>query len=259
MNDSTLIRNNTELTLQQLWGTVVASAIGTRNSVLTAAVLAEASKHLSDAAIEAAKAAAAIMGMNNIYYRFQHLSSNEEYARLPARLRMNVLRSHGVEPLDFELWSLAVSAINGCGKCVDSHEKVVRDKGAAEELIAAVDVTLHGNGVFSRWVASASPGASVESYLPCGVCKAPASGRCCIFAGDETAAPSILTILQSLPDGVKERSFIEVESEMDIPLCTRELETDICWLSRDAGRHPVGHLLTNAITSIPNLRSNDIG
>jgi alkyl hydroperoxide reductase subunit D len=138
LNYSTLIRNNTELTPQQLWGTVVASAIGTRNSSLTAAVLAEASKHLSDAAIEAAKAAAAIMGMNNIYYRFQHLSSNEKYAALPARLRMNALRSHGVEPLDFELWSLAVSAINGCGKCVDSHEKVVREKGAAEELIAAV-------------------------------------------------------------------------------------------------------------------------
>jgi alkyl hydroperoxide reductase subunit D len=57
---------------------------------------------------------------------------------MPARLRMNVLRTHGVEALDFELWSLAVSAINGCGKCIDAHEKVVREKGAHEDLVLAV-------------------------------------------------------------------------------------------------------------------------
>jgi alkyl hydroperoxide reductase subunit D len=51
---------------------------------------------------------------------------------------MNGLRGHGVEDMDFELWALAVSAINGCGKCVDAHEKVVREKGATEELVAAV-------------------------------------------------------------------------------------------------------------------------
>lgn len=61
------------------------------------------------------------MGMNNVYYRFLHLTSNEKYRTMPARLRMNIIRSHGVEPADFELWSTTVSAINGCGTCVDSH------------------------------------------------------------------------------------------------------------------------------------------
>jgi len=138
LNYSSLIRNNAELTPRQLWGTVVASAIATRNAALTAASLAEAAKHLDPTVVEAAKGAAAIMGMNNIYYRFQHLSSNERYSTMPARLRMNVLRTHGTDAVDFELWSLAVSAINGCGKCVDAHEKVVREKGASEELILAV-------------------------------------------------------------------------------------------------------------------------
>ena len=32
------------------------------------------------------------MGMNNIYYRFLHLSSNEKYKTMPARLRMNAIR-----------------------------------------------------------------------------------------------------------------------------------------------------------------------
>lgn len=138
LNYSSLVRQNTELTEQQLWGTVVASAIATRNTAFTAEVLEESAKHLSAQALEAAKAAAAVMAMNNIYYRFQHLSSNEKYSTMPARLRMNVLRTHGVDAVDFELWSLAVSAINGCGKCVDAHEKVVLGKGATEELVLAV-------------------------------------------------------------------------------------------------------------------------
>ncbi|WP_263357148.1 carboxymuconolactone decarboxylase family protein [Acidicapsa ligni] len=138
LNYSSLVRNNTELTAQQLWGTVVASAIASRNLVLTAAAFEAAATQLTPVAFEAAKSAAAIMGMNNIYYRFQHLSSNEKYSTMPARLRMNALRTHGADAVDFELWSLAVSAINGCGKCVDSHEKVVREKGATEELILAV-------------------------------------------------------------------------------------------------------------------------
>jgi alkyl hydroperoxide reductase subunit D len=78
------------------------------------------------------------MSMNNVFYRFHHLTPNEKYATMPARLRMNSLRGHGVEEVDFELWSLAVSAINACGKCVGAHEKVVRDKGASEELVLAV-------------------------------------------------------------------------------------------------------------------------
>jgi alkyl hydroperoxide reductase subunit D len=138
LNYSTLVRQNTELTPQQLWGTVVASAIATRSEALTGAALAAGEAQLSPQALEAAKSAAAVMGMNNIYYRFLHLTTNDKYSTLPARLRMNAIRTHGIEALDFELWALAVSAINGCGKCVDSHEKVVREKGANEDLVAAV-------------------------------------------------------------------------------------------------------------------------
>jgi alkyl hydroperoxide reductase subunit D len=89
------------------------------------------------------------MSMNNVFYRFHHLTPNEKYATMPARLRMNGLRGHGVDEIDFELWSLAVSAINACGKCVGAHEKVVRDKGATEELVLAtvrVAAVIHAIG-----------------------------------------------------------------------------------------------------------------
>lgn len=138
LNYSSLVRNNTELSTQQLWGTIVATVIATRSAPLTGALLAAASPQLSVQALEAAKAVAAVMGMNNIWYRFHHLSSNPKYATMPARLRMSALRSRGVEEVDTELWALAVSAVNGCGKCVDAHEKAVREKGASEEIVAAV-------------------------------------------------------------------------------------------------------------------------
>lgn len=150
LNYSSLVRQNAELSPQQLWGTVVAAAVATRNPELTAAAIADSGAGLSQEALSAVKSAAAIMGMNNIYYRFHHLTKNEKYATLPSRLRMNILRGHGVESLDVELWCLVVSAVNACDKCVDSHERVLREKGGTEELInAAIRVTavVHAIGV----------------------------------------------------------------------------------------------------------------
>jgi alkyl hydroperoxide reductase subunit D len=112
----------------------VASALASRNAEVTRAVVAEFGAQLSPEALAAAKAAASIMGMNNVYYRFVHLVGGD-YERLPARLRMNVIGKPGVEKVDFELWSLAVSAVNGCGMCLTSHEKVVREGGLSQEQV----------------------------------------------------------------------------------------------------------------------------
>jgi len=123
------------LTEQQRWGTLLATALAARNKTLIAAISAEAAQHLSPAAVAAAKSAAAIMAMNNIYYRFTHLASDRDYAGMPARLRMNVIANPGVDKADFELWSLAVSAINGCGMCIDAHDQVLRKAGVSREAI----------------------------------------------------------------------------------------------------------------------------
>jgi alkyl hydroperoxide reductase subunit D len=118
------------LTPQQLWGTALASALATRNDDLVRAVADEARAHLDESAFGAARTAAALMGMNNVYYRSLHLVSNPEYGSMPARLRMQAIGNPGVDRLDFELYCLAVSAVNGCGKCLDSHEAEVRKRGA---------------------------------------------------------------------------------------------------------------------------------
>ena len=140
LNLGTLLRQP-ELTEQQIWGSAVVSAIAGRNAAVIGAVLESAGAHLSQQALFAAKAAAAVMGMNNIFYRFRHFSSNPKYAETPARLRMQIMRTHGADPTDFELWCLVASAVNGCGTCVDSHEKALRERGMTEEtIIAAVRI-----------------------------------------------------------------------------------------------------------------------
>jgi alkyl hydroperoxide reductase subunit D len=125
------------LTEQQRAGTFVATALASRNPTLIKAVLADFGAKLSPEALNAAKAAASIMGMNNIYYRFVHLASASDYKNLPAKLRMTIIGKPGVDKADFELWSLAVSAVNGCGMCIDSHEQILRQHGVTVEAIQA--------------------------------------------------------------------------------------------------------------------------
>jgi len=126
----------TVLSDQQKWGAFLASAhaIGQPDVVRAVEAAAEAAG-LSPEARTAAKAAAAIMGMNNVYYRSLHLLSNGEYKTLPARLRMNGLANPGVDKADFELWATAVSAVNGCGMCLDAHEAELKKHGVSAAQI----------------------------------------------------------------------------------------------------------------------------
>ncbi len=151
---------------QQRWGALVATAIASRNGAVLRAVEAEAAGKLSPEALAAAKTAAAIMAMNNVYYRFVHLVGQDDYRTMPARLRMNALARPGVDKADFELWSLAVSAVNGCGLCIESHEKVLRDHGVSREsiqaavriaaVVHAVAVTLEAENTASAALAAAA-------------------------------------------------------------------------------------------------------
>ncbi|MGB3723414.1 MAG: carboxymuconolactone decarboxylase family protein [Pacificimonas sp.] len=120
---------------QKKYGLLVACAHATGYGPLIDAAEEEAATNMSETALKAAKSAASLMAMNNIYYRFTHLAGNPEYSQLPAKLRMNAMASHGVDKVDFELWSIAVSAINGCGMCMESHEKVLQKAGANSEVI----------------------------------------------------------------------------------------------------------------------------
>lgn len=115
---------------QAKWGCFVASAHAVGEpSTLRAIEAAAGAAGLSADALEAAKTASAIMAMNNVYFRALHLMASPEHQNLPSRLRMNRLSRPGVATVDYELWCVAVSAINGCGACLNAHEAELRRRG----------------------------------------------------------------------------------------------------------------------------------
>ncbi len=125
------------LTPQQRWGCALTAAYTSRNAELLEALEQDAKQHLTPEAMNAARIAASLMGMNNVYYRFQHLISEAAYRSMPAKLRMQAIARPGIEKADFELFCMVASAINGCGACTDSHERVVRQAGLSAEAIQA--------------------------------------------------------------------------------------------------------------------------
>ena len=127
--------NEQQLGDQRKYGLLLACAHGAGYKPLVDATEAEVEGKLSPEAATAARAAAAVMAMNNVYYRFTHLAGNKEYLNMPAKLRMNVIGAPGIDKADFELFSLAVSAMNGCGMCIDSHEQVLKKAGVNAETI----------------------------------------------------------------------------------------------------------------------------
>jgi len=131
------LASETVLSDAQKWGCFLACAFAVGEPQTVRAMQAEAASRLSPEAMTAAKSAAAIMGMNNIYYRSLHLMHNAEYKTLPARLRMNILANPGAPKVEYELWCTAVSAINGCGACIDAHEKTLREHGVTNVQVQA--------------------------------------------------------------------------------------------------------------------------
>ena len=137
LNLSSLFTNvdTSGLTNDQFYGTALSLAYSIADDELIEAVEAEASEKVEDNVINAAKLAATLMAMNNVYYRFLHLSSDKQFSKLPAGLRMNAMANPGVEKADFELYSLAVSALNGCGLCIDSHVKTLLQHDVSAQAI----------------------------------------------------------------------------------------------------------------------------
>ncbi|MBT5827503.1 MAG: alkyl hydroperoxide reductase [Alphaproteobacteria bacterium] len=141
LNLSSILRedSNNPLTRKQTLAIALACAYSTKNQIVIEFIKEQVGNTLSSAEIEATKGAASVMSMNNIYYRFVHLASNKEYQQMPAKLRMNIINNHGIDKVDFELYSLAVSAINGCGMCIDAHvaqlEKANVSKNAIQDTV----------------------------------------------------------------------------------------------------------------------------
>jgi alkyl hydroperoxide reductase subunit D len=88
---------------------------------------------------EAAKTAAALMGMNNIYYPFVEMTGDENLKGLPAGLRMQAYATHGgVSKLKFEMYALCASIVGKCHFCVKSHYDILKNEGMTVQQLQAV-------------------------------------------------------------------------------------------------------------------------
>jgi alkyl hydroperoxide reductase subunit D len=135
LNLQSVLQPGGTLSNEQRWGVAVASAAAARNGELLAAVLADAQAEVGAAVIEDALAAASLMAMNNVYYRFRHIIGKESYEQKPARLRMQRIAKPATNKADFELFCIAVSAINNCEACLRSHESVVLQGELTEDHV----------------------------------------------------------------------------------------------------------------------------
>lgn len=129
-----MVLDESVLSQPQRWGVAIACALASRSPELVRALL-DAAPGLDANVEEDARAAAAIMGMNNVFYRFKNVIGKDEYTSKPARLRMQRLARPQLPKADFELLCLAVSAVNDCPSCVRSHEAAVLENGLTEEHV----------------------------------------------------------------------------------------------------------------------------
>lgn len=130
------IASSEYLAAEQIWGIALASAYFIGEARLRDALLADArAEGLSQDILEDAQAAAGLMGMNTIYYRFRHLVGKESYSKKPARLRMQWMVKPKTSKANFELFSLAIAVLAGCETCVKSHESSVLHHGLSEEHV----------------------------------------------------------------------------------------------------------------------------
>ena len=126
------------LSKSQIWGSALAAAITCKEEKTYKTIYLEAKKNLSESEIKASKEAASIMSMNNVYWRFWYLVDDKEYLDIPANISTEIFTKHGIEEIDFECFTLAVSIINQCAGCLKVHSRKMLKLGFNKSQIMAV-------------------------------------------------------------------------------------------------------------------------
>jgi len=136
LNVSTVLKRNT-LSPKEAYLLALAVAINERSAALKTAFEDLARQEgADDALIAETIGCVSLMNANNVLYRFRHyMPENEYYNNTPAGMRMSIMMNPVAGKEFFELMSLMVSALNGCERCVTSHEASVKQHGAEEARI----------------------------------------------------------------------------------------------------------------------------
>lgn len=135
LNLSSVLRGET-LTPPQAFGVAVCSATFLGCTPLRDALIEDAlAAGVGDDVLDDAKAAAALMAMNTVYYRFRHMVNNPAFGQKSARLRMSRMGKPATDKGAFELMAMAVAVLEGCETCINAHEKSILEHGLTDEHV----------------------------------------------------------------------------------------------------------------------------
>lgn len=137
------------LSAPQTWGAALASAYFVGCRELADALIADVrAQDDAEAIIDDAKAAASLMAMNTVYYRFRGLVEKPDYSKLPPRLRMSRMAKPATDKATFEVFAMACAALAGCHDCIKAHEAGLIKRGLTiEHVNDAVRIAAVVNGV----------------------------------------------------------------------------------------------------------------
>lgn len=122
--------NRSPLSPEDTQAVALTSALAAGNGELALAIMTSGELDNFPKEMEAAKTAASLMGMNNVWYPYVEMTQDPELKGLPAGLRMNAYTNHGgVTKKQFEMYALAASAIGKCHFCVKNHYDVLKKEG----------------------------------------------------------------------------------------------------------------------------------
>lgn len=130
--------NSPDLTKKQIFGIALSAALALKNTFLIKNIQSADEQLFSEQELNGIKTAVSLMGMNNIYYRTLHLTEDNSLSKRPAGLRMTMMNSHGLPQKDFEMYSLAVSCLSGCGVCIKSHSEKLKNEGLSLSAIQSI-------------------------------------------------------------------------------------------------------------------------
>ncbi len=131
------VLNRSSLTREQAVGAALAAAFAAKSAALVEALRDPSTLDAIHA--QAALTAAALMGMNNVWYPFVEMAEDPELKTVRPELRMNAYATHGgVERKTFELYALAASIVGKCSFCVQSHTKLLRESGFGTQQLRDV-------------------------------------------------------------------------------------------------------------------------
>ena len=113
-------------------GVALAAAFAAKSKPLVDAFKAAAPEAEGNAALTAA----ALMGMNNVWYPFVEMANDEDLKTQRPELRMNAYATlGGVEKKKFEAYALAASIVGKCHFCVESHYALLKKEGLTTQQL----------------------------------------------------------------------------------------------------------------------------